>query len=179
MTSDQELRPRPTPPWLYLVLLAMAAVTAFLIWRAHPASWVEVGDIVLAGLILEVAGLILAAPIGLITGAYRKRPRDYGAPRRRPFGVVALGVIVLSGGLYLLANNLLWIPFLSSPEIWKYPPWDARWTSFWIKQGAGTGVYFGLFLGSAVLQAVWDDLDRRHWRKLAQARPKPVMLQAD
>ena len=179
MAQDLVAMPRRTPPWLFLLVLAVAAAAVFMVWRAHPRNWAEVANLVLAGVILEVAGLALALPIGLITGAYRKRPQDYGAPRRRPFGFVALAMIGVIGFLYLFANNMAWLPALGSPDLWSYPPWDAHWARYWVKQGWGTGLYFGFFLASALAQVLWDHLDQRHWRKLAEARPAPITLDGD
>ena len=87
-----------------------------------------------------------------------------------------IGVI---GFLYLFANNMAWLPALGSPDLWSYPPWDAHWARYWVKQGWGTGIYFGFFLVSALAQVLWDHLDRRHWRKLAEARPAPITLDGD
>jgi hypothetical protein len=179
MAPNVVARRRRTPSWLFLLLLAVAAAAVFMVWRAHPRNWAEVANLVLAGLILEVAGLTLALPIGLITGAYRKRPQDYGAPRRRPFGVLALVMIGVIAVLYLFANNMVWLPALGSPDLWRYPPWDGRWAHYWVKQGWGTGLYFGCFLLSALTQVLWDHLDHRHWRKLARARSAPITLDGD
>jgi hypothetical protein len=168
-----------TPPWLFALAFAVAAAAAFMVWLAHPRDWIEVVNLVLAGVILEVAGLVLIAPIGLITGAYRKRPQDFGASRRRPFGLVALVMIGVIGFLYLFANNMAWLPVLGSPDLWRYPPWDGRWAGYWVKQVWGTGLYFALFLASALVQLAWDHLEQRHWRKIAERRPTPILLDGD
>jgi hypothetical protein len=170
---------RRTPPWLFLLALIVAAAAAFMVWLAHPRDWAEVVNLVLAGVILETLGLLIALPIGLSTGIYRKRPRDFGAGRRRPLGLVALVTIAVIGFLYLFANNMAWLSILGSPKLWSYPPWDGRWAGYWAKQVWGTGLYFGLFAASALAQVGWDHLDHWRWRRIAEARPKPITLDGD
>jgi hypothetical protein len=178
MTANRKSRPRATPPWLLLVLLAATAATVYLVWRAHPDTWEEAANIVLAGLILELVGLVVTLPIGLLTGAYRKRPDDYGAPRRRRFGFVAGLMILLIGGLYLFGNNIFWLPKFAPREIWSSVPWDPKWRGYWVVQGLWTGGYAALILASALVQGAWDEAERRRWRKLAASRRPPVVLDA-
>jgi hypothetical protein len=175
MTQTPSGRPRPTPPWLLLLALVMAASAVGAVWLAHPKDTTELIDIVLAGVILELAGLIVALPIGLITGAYRTRPQDYPL-RRRPPGFVAVVTIGLIGGLYLFDSNLVFLPKFASRDIWRYAPWDPRWARYWIVQGIWTAVYAGAVLASAALQAAWDRAEHVRRRRLAEARRPPLVL---
>lgn len=176
MTGERKSTRGRTPLSLFAALLVMAAAAAAAVWRAHPNDGRELLDIVLAALMLEVAGLIVVLPIGLLTGVYQKRPADYGSPRRRPFGLVAVLIAGATFGLYLLTNNLAWLPVFAPRELWRFAPWDPHWNDYWAKQRAGTALYAGFLLGSAGLQLLWDRWDHHHWRKIAEARPRPLTL---
>ena len=159
--------------------MAVGAIAAgWAISLNHPRDWSEVGLIILVALATELASLVIIFPVGVLTGVYRFRPRDFPRLRRRPVGLVATLAIILLAVLQQVFGTGLFFDRMFPRAIWGVPPWDAQWLPYWEKYSLVIGAWVALIIAAAIAQAAWNQIDHARRRKLVAGRRAPTSLSA-